>query len=319
VALSGGADSSALLLAACLHWPGCVRAVHVHHGLQAAADGFARHCAQLCARLDVPLAVLHVDARHASGDSPEAAAREARYLALSGWARDQAISVDTLLLGHHADDQLESVLLALSRGAGVAGLAAMAPAFERHGTRFARPFLGLPGDALRDWLRLHGLGWVDDPTNADPRYTRNRIRQLLPALLGAFPALRETAARSARLCAQASEMLNELATQDLAQAGDGTQAPDLGPRIAALQALSRARQANALRAWLRGAHQTTPTQAQLDALLVQIAACRTRGHRIHIKAGSGFVQRAGERLAWQPDGERDRPAAPATKTGRRTQ
>ena len=139
---------------------------------------------------------------------------------------------------------------------------------------------------------MQGQAWVEDPSNQDERYTRNRIRaRLLPALEAAFPQFRDTFARSARHSAQASELLDDLARQDLAEVGDP-------PRIASLQPLSPARQGNVLRLWLRQAHQTTPSSAQLDALRVQITACTTRGHRIHIKVGRGFVEREGAVLRW---------------------
>ena len=276
VALSGGADSTALLLLASQQWPGQVRAAHVHHGLQAAADDFAQHCAQLCARLAVPLTVLRVQARHAPGDSPEAAARHARYAALAAWAQSSngqgQVSVAHVLLGQHADDQLETMLLALSRGAGVAGLASMAAQFKRGGAAFARPLLAVSAADIRDWLRVQGLGWIED-----------------------FPALRDTAARSASLCAQASHLLDERADDDLQVL---CTEPGSGPSIAGLQSLSPERQANAIRRWLALAHGTTPSQAQLNALLTQLAACRTRGHRIALKMGRGTMTRAGNALRW---------------------
>lgn len=294
VALSGGADSTALLLGCVERWPGQVRAIHVHHGLQSAADTFERHCVDLCARLQVPLQVQRVDARHAPGQSPEDAARIARYkafeaLALDGQAPD---AIQSVALAHHADDQVETLLLALSRGAGVAGLAAMPAFWQRVGLDWHRPLLAVPATEVRAWLRARGQVWVEDPSNQDARYTRNRIRaQLLPALEAAFPQFRDTFARSARHAAQASELLDDLARQDLAEVGDP-------PRIAALRVLGAARQANVLRHWLRQAHQTTPSSAQLDALQAQIAACATRGHRIHIKVGRGFVEREGAVLRW---------------------
>lgn len=294
VALSGGADSTALLLGCVERWPGQVRAIHVHHGLQSAADTFERHCVDLCARLQVPLQVQRVDARHAPGQSPEDAARIARYkafeaLALDGQAPD---AIQSVALAHHADDQVETLLLALSRGAGVAGLAAMPAFWQRVGLDWHRPLLAVPATEVRAWLRAHGQAWVEDPSNQDARYTRNRIRaQLLPALEAVFPQFRDTFARSARHAAQASELLDDLARQDLAEVGDP-------PRIAALRVLGAARQANVLRHWLRQAHQTTPSSAQLDALQAQIAACATRGHRIHIKVGRGFVEREGAVLRW---------------------
>jgi len=294
VGLSGGADSTALLLGCAARWPGQVRAIHVHHGLQSAADAFERHCVELCARLRVPLQVQRVDARHAPGQSPEDAARIARYQAFLAAAQVESAqgAIQSIALAQHADDQVETLLLALSRGAGVAGLAAMPAFWQRGGLDWHRPLLAVPGAELRAWLHARGQAWVEDPSNQDPRYTRNRIRaRLLPALEAAFPQFRDTFARSARHAAQASELLDDLARQDLAEVGSP-------PRIAALRQLGTARQANVLRHWLRQAHQTTPSSAQLDALQVQLAACATRGHHIHIKVGRGFAEREGAVLRW---------------------
>lgn len=290
VALSGGADSTALLLACARRWPGRVLAFHVHHGLQAAADCFEVHCRTVCAELKVPLSVRRVDARHASGESPEDAARRARYASLAVLAREAG--VHDVALGHHADDQTETILLALSRGAGLAGLSGMPARVRRDGLSYHRPFLQLAGGEVRAWLSSQGLTWIDDPSNGDARYTRNRIRGvLLPALEQVFPQFRSTFARSASHAAQAQSLLVELAEQDLAGVG-------VPPRIEALQALSRARQANVLRHWLLRTHGCTPSAAQLEELLGQVDACRTRGHRVHIKVGTGFVDRVGALLDW---------------------
>ncbi|MEO5606034.1 MAG: tRNA lysidine(34) synthetase TilS [Polaromonas sp.] len=284
VAYSGGADSTALLLAAAHYWPGQVRAIHVHHGLQDAADEFVRVCESVCAQAGVPLQVIAVDARHAPGESPEDAARRARYAALAGAAK--AHGLQAVLLGQHADDQVETLLLALSRGAGLPGLSAMALRFERGGMVFVRPLLHVPAGVLRQWLVHQQIAFADDPTNRNERYTRNRIRaRLLPALAQVFPQFRATFARSARHAAQAQAVLAEVALQDLATVG----AP---PAIKALQALSLARQANVLRHWLLLQH-ATPSAAQLDQLLHQLAACTTRGHQIHLKVASGHVTRQG--------------------------
>ncbi len=290
VAYSGGADSTALLLACAARWPGQVNAIHVHHGLQAAADGFARHCEATCAALGVALTVVPVQARHASGESPEDAARKARYSALASSAAK--LGMRQVLLGQHADDQVETLLLALSRGAGLPGLAGMPSSFLRHGMRFGRPLLAVSGVAIRDWLAAAQVAYLRDPTNADTAFTRNRIRhQLLPAIAAAFPQYRETFARSARNAAQGQALLDEIGAADLVAAGQP-------PLIKALQALSRARCANLLRHWLRQVHGTAATAAQLAELLDQVEACSTRGHRIHIKVGAGFVERAGERLTF---------------------
>ena len=287
VALSGGADSTALLIACALRWPQQVHAIHVHHGLQAAADEFAAHCARLCQQWQVPLTQVRVDARHAPGQSPEDAARRARYRALSDAAKAQGLS--HIALAQQGDDQVETVLLALSRGAGLPGLAAMPMHFERQGVHFHRPWLNESGAALRDSLQRLQQPWAEDPTNADMQFTRNRIRaQLLPVLAQAFPAYRQTFARSATHAAQAQSLLHEMALEDAKQVGEP-------PRIKALQALSDARLANVLRHWLH-AQQTTPNTAQLSELMHQIRACITRGHGIELKVGEGHVRRDGEVL-----------------------
>ncbi|MDP1969028.1 MAG: tRNA lysidine(34) synthetase TilS [Burkholderiaceae bacterium] len=290
VAYSGGADSTALLHAAARRWPGRVAALHVHHGLQAAADDFLCHAQSQCDAMGVPLHVAHVDARHGPGESPEDAARKARYQALAQLAQRHGMA--SVALAQHADDQVETVLLALSRGAGLPGLAAMAADFERHDVAFVRPILSIGSQAIRQWLNDAGVAFIEDPSNADTAYTRNRIRhELLPSLERHFPQFRETFARSARHAAQAQSLLAEVAEDDLRAVGDP-------PAIRALQALTRQRQANVLRHWLRQTHGVAASAAQLEELLNQVAACATRGHRIHIKVGQGHVLRQGDRLAW---------------------
>jgi tRNA(Ile)-lysidine synthase len=294
VGFSGGADSTALLLACARKWPQQVRAIHIHHGLQSVADDFVRHCAHFCAHLEVPLVVRRVDARHASGQSPEDAARRARYASFQSvlqedWAGE---GVASIALAHHADDQVETLLLALSRGAGLPGLSAMPAQWRRDGIHYHRPLLAVPGAEIRTWLQGQGVQWLTDPSNVDQQFTRNRIRaRLLPVLDQAFPQFRQTFARSAAHAAQAQSLLQELAEEDLLGVG-------VPPVIAAVQRLSMARQANVLRHWLKTHWHTSASAAQLNELLSQVQACRTRGHRIHIKVGAGFVRRNNELLDW---------------------
>lgn len=297
VGLSGGADSTALLAACALRWPGQVHALHVHHGLQAAADHFEQHCVALCRRLEVPLTVRRVDARHAPGESPEDAARRARYEAFRapmpvGSAQG---AIKSIAIAHHADDQAETVLLALSRGAGLPGLAAMPRAVSwADGRMLHRPLLHVPAAEIRAWLHAQSLPWVEDPSNADERFVRNRVRaRLLPALEATFPQFRATFARSAAHAAQAQALLEEVAAQDLARLGG------VAPAIDGLRQLSPARQANVLRHWLTRAHgAAAPSTAQLEELLRQLAACRTRGHDIRLRLGAGQVRREGDTLRW---------------------
>lgn len=295
VAYSGGADSTVLLLAAARRWPGQVHAIHVHHGLQDAADAFENLCRATCQVLGVPLQVRRVSAGNVPGESPEDAARNARYQALARAARDEGLQA--VLLGQHADDQVETLLLALSRGAGLPGMAAMAPVFQREGMVFVRPLLAMGADVIRSWVREHGIPVVEDPTNADTAFTRNRIRHVLvPALQECFPQYRETFARSSRHAAQAQELLETVAAEDLARMG-GT------PGITAMQRLPRGRQGNVLRHWLRTAHAASASAAQLEELLHQVADCTTRGHRIRIKVGRGFVERQGDGLRYLDTGD----------------
>jgi tRNA(Ile)-lysidine synthase len=310
IGYSGGADSTALLLACAQKWPGQVSAIHVHHGLQAAADDFAAHCEAFCKRINVQLIIKKVDAKHELGESPEAAARNARYNAFhdvaSVFIAESAIkniaNVDANLfniaLAQHADDQVETLLLALSRGAGLPGLAAMPAAWQRDGIQYYRPLLQVPASEIRRWLAARiefgkdGVPFVEDPTNTDETFTRNRIRaKLLPALDAAFPQFRETFARSSAHAAQAQLLLNEVAVDDLQKTGNP-------PNIKQLQQLSDARMGNALRFWLKTVHQTTPSTAQLNQLIDQIKVCTTRGHQIHIKVGRGFVERQGDCVHW---------------------
>jgi tRNA(Ile)-lysidine synthase len=154
--------------------------------------------------------------------------------------------------------------------------------------------LEVAADDIRAWLRAQDIAWIEDPTNADERFTRNRIRaRLLPALAEAFPHYRDTFGRSARHSAQAQALLEEVAAGDIALAGTP-------PAIDVLRSLTRARQANALRHWLKTSHGATPSAAQLEELLDQLAACATRGHSIHLRVGEGFVRRDGVSLVFTP-------------------
>lgn len=298
IGYSGGADSTALLVACARKWPGMVRAIHVNHGLQTAADDFERHCEAVCRGLGVELTICRVNAHPAKGQSPEAAARDARYAAFAevvaqvSREQDASLLIRTLALAHHADDQMETLLIALGRGAGLAGLSGMARVWHRDGVNYARPLLSVSLLQIRNWLAEQGVPHIDDPTNALDRYTRNRIRhRLMPALRDLFPHAGETFARSAAHAAQADDLLTEFAQEDLSKIGRP-------PAIVRLQGLSLARQANVLRYWLKDRYKVIPSTAQLEELIRQVSVCRTKGHHIRLKVGSGYVLREGETLAW---------------------
>ncbi len=256
VAFSGGRDSLALLHATvrCAAALGLqVVALHVHHGLQPEADGWLRGARRLVAqwrRRGWPLALRweKLQGQPAPGDSIEAWARAGRNAALARMARDAGASL--LLLAHHRRDQAETVLLQALRGGGPAGLAAMPRSIERDGLVWARPWLEMPRQAIDSYVLRHRLHPVDDPSNADPRLARNRLRlQVWPALEAAFDGAEAALANAARRAHQADAALAELATIDLAPlvvAGGDLQ-------VEGWLRLSPARQANALRAWCHGA------------------------------------------------------------------
>lgn len=259
IGYSGGLDSTVLLHLLARHAPVPVTAIHVHHGLQAAADGWAEHCARVCAGLGVPLQTVRVRVAVDDPAGPEAAARAARQAAFA----EALARGDWLALAHHREDQAETVLLRLLRGSGVDGLAGMAALAPFAAGWCWRPLLGQPRALLRAYAVEHGLRWIEDPHNVDPRYTRSWLRgEILPRLRERHPAVDEALARTAAQAAEARTLLEELATADLAAAGADAQRLPLAP----LRALSAPRRRNALRRWLA---RPLPPEAALLARVEQ--------------------------------------------------
>jgi tRNA(Ile)-lysidine synthase len=252
VAYSAGRDSTALLHAtahAAAAFGLAVVALHVHHGLMPQADDWLAIAERQIGRwrksgLPVRLVSTRLIGAPAQGDSVEAWARRERRSALARMARDNGAGV--ILLAQHRRDQAETVLLQALRGAGPAGLAAMPRAVRRDGILWLRPWLDQPHAAIQAYLRAHRLRSVDDPSNADARFARSRLRQQVwPALTAAFPDAEQTLAAVARHAQRADALLAEVATADLARLGDGDRL-----RVPDWRALSAARGANVLRAWL---------------------------------------------------------------------
>jgi tRNA(Ile)-lysidine synthase len=268
IGLSGGVDSVVLLhllkqLSARFSWQ--LSALHVHHGISRNADEWARFCADLCARHHIPLRIEHVDIAPLRAQGIEAAARKLRHAA---FARQ---SCDFVALAHHADDQVETLLLQLLRGAGVRGASAMPQLAERTGSvPLVRPLLHCSRQEILDYATAHQLQWIEDESNADDSYPRNFLRhRVLPLLGERFPAYRDTLARSARHFAEASSLLDELAQQDAAQTIQGETLA-----MAALRALSPPRAKNLLRCFLHGLGAPMPQAAQLDDMLRQLCEAR---------------------------------------------
>ena len=270
VALSGGLDSCVLMhaMAALGDSPGArpLRAVHVDHGLQPESAAWAENCRALCRSLDVPFEVARLALVPAPGASVEAEARDARYAAIAALLHPG----EWLLTAHHRDDQLETVLIQLLRGAGVAGLSAM-PELACLGTGWhARPLLELDRAATADYAVRYGLDWVRDPMNDSTRFDRGWLRaQVLPAIRQRWPAASATVARSASHLAEARRLLDELAQADAAGIVEGGRLA-----IEGLQRLSRERQANLLRWWIRSRGLGTPPAARLAAALRELPAAR---------------------------------------------
>jgi tRNA(Ile)-lysidine synthase len=245
VAYSGGLDSTVLLHLLAGSTPAApLLAAHVHHGLQAAADDWATHCKQACRRLKVAFRLLHVAPARGPRLSLEAEARSARYAAL----RSAMQPGDVLVTAHHLDDQAETLLLQLLRGAGPRGLAAMAAVSEFPPGLHARPLLAYTRDRLEAYARAQALDWIDDPSNADPAHSRNFLRhEVMPRLRRRWPEVAAVLGRSAALCAEAGELLDSQAEDDLEWCA-GAQPGSL--MIPALRQFTPARRHNLLRAWI---------------------------------------------------------------------
>ena len=295
--LSGGVDSVVLLHLLRQLSPRCswrLSALHVHHGISPQADVWAAFCADLCEKENIPLKVVRVNIAPLRYLGIEAAARTLRYAAL---ARQPA---DFIALAHHQDDQAETLLLQLLRGAGVRGVSAMPAIKQREGAPvLLRPLLDVARSKLIDYAHKNSLQWVEDESNADDAYPRNFLRhQVLPLLEQRFPAYRTTLARSARHFSEASELLDDLARQDARSiplspsgvtsdlaaiitqpdrmAGGFTRGGEGEPfiELTHLQALSHPRAKNLLRYFITAQGAPLPDSALLEEMLHQVSTAR---------------------------------------------
>jgi tRNA(Ile)-lysidine synthase len=296
VAFSGGLDSTVLLhlLASLANIPP-LRAVHVHHGLQTAADAWPSHCQRVCDGLNVPLRVMRVQVQ--PGASLERAARDARYLAFAEVTGEGEV----LLTGQHRDDQAETLLFRLLRGAGVRGLAAMPAHRALAQGHLVRPLLDVTRVELEAYAQAHHLQWIEDPSNADPRFSRNYLRhRVFPVLAQRWPQVVSNLARTAEHLEHAQGLLDELAAMDLQCADQPSLFPWLPLRslaIAPLRELSDARQRNALRHWLApltrlpDSNHWAGWQSMRDA----------KGDAQPLwRLADGELHRSGERIWWLP-------------------
>jgi len=300
VGLSGGVDSVVLLeaLSHCAEeFRFTIGALHVHHGLSPNADAWSDHCAQLCRDRGVPLAIERVTVARHGGGGIEAAARSVRYAAY------RSLGGDCVALAHNLDDQAETVLLQLLRGAGSDGLSGMPFVRALGAGILIRPLIDVPRRHIEDFGRVRHLRWIDDESNIDLAYARNLLRaEVFPRLESHYPGYRDALARAARNAADAAALANVVAAQDLAAIADAD-----GIDAAGLASLDPLRAANALRRWLRDAGVSMPPRVRLEEALRQLTdaspdtsphivlgACSLRRYRGRIRA----VPRDASALNW---------------------
>jgi len=290
VAFSGGADSTALLaaLAQLKRPPLRLRALHVDHRLHPHSSSWAAHCRRVARALGVPLRVRTANVARARGESLEAAARAARY----GLLATALAPHEALLTAHHQDDQLETVLLQLLRGAGVAGIAAMPAlaAFARG--RLVRPLLPWSRAELSAWVRSQGLEWIEDPGNSELRLDRNYLRaRVLPLIRERWPAAAATVARAARHAAEAQRLLDAVGAADAARAS-------FGAMLSAqrLRTLPPERRRNALRFWITAAGHLAPPASRLEEIAGPLLQARADAQP-YVRWEGALLQRQSDLLS----------------------
>jgi len=305
IALSGGVDSVVLLsLAAAFRTSNqCnVRAIYIDHGLQQQSAQWSDFCSSFCASLDVEFASVAVTVDLQSGLSPEAAARDVRYDALC----EQLRPGEYLCTGHHADDQAETLLLQLFRGAGVSGLASMPELRKFGGGYLLRPLLHCSRADILRYASDYALHWCEDPSNTDLNYDRNYLRNdLLPSVAQRWPQVLSNISRSASHCAEAMELLSNLAALDLVDSGadsgmhtgaDASADGSLPLSVVHLKTLSEARKKNLLRYWIGQHGFQNPSANQLQQILNDLVSTDDEGGQGRINFGAAQIARYQETL-----------------------
>ena len=292
VAFSGGMDSAVLLhmLAGLRQTTGItLRAIHIHHGISRYADDWQRHCQQVCDDLNIPLLVRKVTLR-TEGRGTEAAAREARYAAFSELLQRG----EALVTAHHQDDQCETLLLALKRGSGPAGLSAMPPVLPFSSEVLIRPLLSFTRQQLAAYAAQYQLKWVEDDSNQDTSYDRNFLRaEILPQLEQRWPHFTAAVTRSAELCGEQEALLDELLRPEL----EGLVTDDNALPVAPLTGFSAVKRAAILRRWLEYCGAPMPSRDALTRLWQEIALSREDANP-RLTLGEGELRRYDQHLWW---------------------
>ncbi|MGZ8224122.1 MAG: tRNA lysidine(34) synthetase TilS [Methylobacter sp.] len=285
IGYSGGVDSHVLLhlCASINQLKDKITAVYVHHGLQAEAESWASHCRKTAENLGVDFLVLRVKAIALPGESPEEAARNARYTALKSLLGTN----DVLMIAQHREDQLETVLLQLFRGSGLRGLSGMPERMAFGHGSMLRPLLNISKQAINDYARTHALHWVEDPSNQRNDYDRNFLRnEVVPLLKQRWPSIEKTVARSAKHCAEAQTLISSLADELFDQVFNKH---DRTLCISKLQANAYAQQQLVIRHWFQSLGLKMPAQAFIKSILTQVLAARQGSDPVLV--GQGYCIR----------------------------
>ncbi len=315
LAFSGGLDSHVLLHALsglAESYPFSLQAIHVNHGLQSESTEWADHCQSVCDELGVTLTIRTVEVSTKQGESLEAAARDARYAAIAEVLPENGLC----MTAQHINDQSETLLLQLLRGAGVHGLASMPVSRALASGKLLRPLLGVTRDDLHAYAIKHELNWLEDPSNQDQRFDRNFLRnEILPALRERWPGMDKSLSRSARHAASAATMLDEMGHADLL-ACKARSNHFFPPAVACLRTdllseLSTAHQLNALRCWVRINGLNVPGDERLQgfikllnespqkgAVVWQEGAFRLYDNMLWLCSSSEVIQPENEILNW---------------------
>lgn len=293
IAYSGGVDSQVLLHAlAKLSQQNFINhtitVCHVNHGLSTNAQAWQQFAQQQCQQLNLPLTICPVNVKAQKQQSLEALARDARYQALQAINKD----ISLIITGHHSDDQSETFLLALKRGAGLKGLSSMRSETALGKHLLVRPLLTISRQMIVDYANEHALDWVEDESNSDTRFDRNFIRQqIMPLLTERWPSINRTINRSAAHCLEGQELLDELAELDLAN----VKLTEISLQVTLLEKLSIARFNNVIRFFLTKHNCLMPSTEQLAQLRQQLLAGDDKNPTV--KVGDHYLRRFKNTLA----------------------
>lgn len=299
VALSGGVDSVVLLHLCKTYLESLdsnhsisVEAIYVNHGLSENAQYWQKFCEQLCLSLNIPFKTKRVNVQPKARQSLEALARDARYQALDELAEQGNL----ILLGQHADDQLETFLLRLKRGSGLTGLSAMHDEVRlSSGRHCIRPLLNISREDIEAFARTFSLAHIEDESNQDDKFDRNFLRnQIIPPLKKRFNGFLKSALRSIELLQQQQALIDEICQADLLLCEDKNDVPTT-LKLNELKQFSELRQSNVVRAWLSDLGVVMPSKAQMSQILTQSLESREDA-QMQVQLSKGAIRRYREKL-----------------------